>query len=265
MNTRPPETSPFDDRLERYIDGLMTAEEAARFEAETATDDHVQSQLAAHRRMCGSLKAYATLPGATASSQPAGPPLLVTSRRRRTLLQWVKFAAVAASVALPIAAAVWLIAPRPRAAEFRPLTSEQYQQKNKELILREYRSQIASGFKPKEVCTTDEAFVAWTTKALGHGLRPSHAAPTPARTEPVLAGWSRGDIFSSYTGLLLASVDGLPVMVAMDKSPPERMVPLDDAAGTPRMFRRNVNGVWLIEVTPLAEARVITGIEAATP
>ncbi len=262
MSTQPPEQPFVDDRLERYLDGLMPAEEAARFEGELAADSALRDQVVAHRRMCGALKAYAAAPGA-AALDGSSLPIAHAPARRRTPMQWVKFVAVAASIALPLGAAVWYVAPRPRPTEFKPLTSEQYQQKNRELILREYRAQVASGFKPKEVCTTDEAFVAWTTKALGHGLRPAHRAATPGRAEPVLAGWSRGDIFSAYTGLLLASVDGQPVMVVMDQAPPERMVPPDDASGTPRLFRRNVNGVWLIEVTPLAEPRVITGIEAA--
>ncbi|MDP1661288.1 MAG: hypothetical protein Q8L55_05175 [Phycisphaerales bacterium] len=264
MSTQPPEQPSIDDRLERYLDGLMSAEDAARFEAEIAANSVLQGQVAAHRRMCGALMGYAAAPGA-ATLDEAPRPIALATAHRRTPMQWVKFAAIAASIALPVAVAVWYFAPRPQPAEFRPLTSQQYQQKNRELILREYRAQVASGFKPKEVCTTDEAFVAWTTKALGHGLRPSHGVAVPGRSEPVLAGWSRGDIFSSYTGLLLASVDGQPVMVVMDKAPPERMVPAEDASGTPRLFRRKVNGVWLIEVTPLAEARVITGIEAAAP
>jgi hypothetical protein len=247
--TPPP---PYDDRVERYLDGLMSEQELAGFEAETAGDAAVQGQIAAHRRMVAVLGALAAAP---AGNDPLPAPLPMSVRPR---MRWLRVATAAAVVALPAAAAIWYFAMQPGTSTARPLTSEQYQQRHRDLMVAEYKSQVASGFKPAEVCNTDEQFVKWTAEKFSHGLKPVHAAP-----EPVLAGWSHATIFSAYSGLLLASVDGKPVLVVMDTAPPERMVPKDGAAGDLHIFQRRVNDVWMVEVTPLTEARVITRIEAA--
>lgn len=267
MSTRPhdPSAPAGEERLEYYLDGLLTGENKAAFEAQIAADPRLKGEVEAHQRMCAglrSLTAVGQAPAVSSTLKLAGESAPNAKHSRR----WVRIAAIAACIGIPAAAGVfWVLAPKPaEPVKFAPLTSEQYQQKHRDLMLAEYKSQVASGFKPKEVCNTDEQFVDWTTKKLGHGLRPVHGAKPGDPAEPVLAGWSVGNTFSAYTGLLLAQVDGKPVMVVMDEAPPERMVPKDDATGMPRMFRRNVNGVWMIEITPLDQPRVITRIEAAS-
>lgn len=261
MSTRPFDQplTPIQERLECYLDGLLTGDDKAAFEAEVAGNAELQAQIEAHRGLCTKLNAFASLSPSAPRTLPFASPAARKPRR------WLKVAAIAACVGIPAAGAIfWYLAPPPvQPIKFTPLTSEQYQQKHRDLMLAEYKAQVASGFKPKEVCNTDEQFVDWTTKKLGHGLKPVHTSNPGDPAEPVLAGWSVGTTFSAYTGLLLAHVDGKPVMVVMDQAPPERMVPKDDPTGMPRMFRRNVNGVWMIEITPLDQPRVISRIEAA--
>lgn len=261
MSTRPFDqpASPIEERLECYLDGLLTGDDKAVFEAELAGNAELQAQVEAHRRLCTRLRSFASI------NDSAPRTLPFTSSADRKPRSWLKVAVIAACIGIPAAAAVfWYLAPPPvQPIKFTPLTSAEYQRKHRDLMLAEYASQVASGFKPKEVCNTDEQFVDWTTKKLGHGLKPVHGSKPGDPAEPVLAGWSVGTTFSAYTGLLLAQVDGKPVMVVMDEAPPERMVPSDDPTGMPRLFRRNVNGVWMIEITPLDQPRVITRIEAA--
>lgn len=273
MNQDPTDTTlnpitPDEQRLERYLDGLMSPDEKAAFEAESAALPAVAAQIAAHRRLASVLGQMYDSTGhpATADAETALPaPLPMTPRAGATPhspRRLVRLAAIAAAVALPVAAAVWFMVPGEETHVLKPMTTAEYQKKNLDAMTAEYKAQVASGFKPKEICTTDEQFAQWTTQTFGRPLKPVHpAAGSGAPPEPQLAGWSKATIFSSYTGILLAHVDGQPVMVVMDNAPADRMVPLEDAASTPRIFRRKVNEVWLIEVTPLDKPRVITNIE----
>lgn len=262
FDTPPPALTPQQERLERYLDGVMNADERAAFEGELTADAGLRAQVETHRRVCRALHALAEPPR---EALPTGPLRFAEPAPPARSHRWVKVGAVAASIGLPLAAAIWYFAPRPRPARYEPPSSETYQARHRALILDEYRKQLAAGFRPSEVCTTDAEFVEWTTRSLGRGLKPLHKGTSEGTAEPQLAGWSRSTTFSAYTGLLLASVDGKPVMVVMDQAPPDRMVPEEDAVGSPRLFRRKVGGVWLIEVTPLDRPRVITMIEPATP
>lgn len=262
--TAPAPLPPEAERLERYLDGLMEAGERAEFERAASGDPNIQAQIDAHRRLGAALGQLYHTGAAAVGPLPFTHPAHAggTGAPRRLL----RIAAVAAALALPVCAAVYFLVPRQQAASIDPKawTSEAFQKRNKEAIVAEYKRQVASGFKPAEVCTTDAQFREWTQKAFGRALTPTRTTPgTSAPAEPVLAGWSRATMFSSYSGLLLAHVDGKPVMVVMDPAPPDRMVPPDDASGSPRVFRRKVNDVWLIEVTPLDGPRVISGIEPA--
>ena len=277
MNNQPPSQLPSgdlpagaataDDRLERYLDGLMSPDEQAAFETQSAAQPAVAAQIAAHRRLTavlGQMYDTSSLPATHAKTAP--PPPAPLPMRAFTPRRLIRLAAIAAAIALPVAAAVWYLAPSGHPQEFKPLTTAEYQQRNRDAMVAEYKSQVASGFKPTEVCTTDEQFAQWTTTAFGHGLKPTHPGPGGAAdgpAEPVFAGWSKGKVFSAYSGLLLAHVDGKPVMVVMDHAPVDRMIPKDDATSNPRIFSRKVNGVWMVEVTPLDQPRVITRIEAA--
>lgn len=266
-NPASPPASLQDDPLERYLDGLMPAAEQAAFEAQIAADPALSAEVTAHRRLAGALGQMFDIKNlpATADALPAPLPLHAARPHNSRLL---RTAAVAAAIVLPLcAAAYYFMLPKaPTPVVLNPPTTEELQKRNRDYMVAEYARQVASGFKPKEVCTTDEQFAKWTKEAFGHTLTPTHPAPgSGAPAEAVLAGWSKGTAFSSYSGLLLAHVDGKPVMVVMDNAPPDRMVPEDDATSNPRIFRRKVNEVWMIEITPLDKPRVITNIEAGPP
>ena len=256
--------SPADERLERYLDGLMSPAERAEFEATSAANPAVAAQIDAHRQLTATLgKHYDTSTQLTSDGAVAAPiPFPARGHSPRKL---AKVASIAAAVLVPLCVAAYVFM-APKAGQpvvIKPTTSEEYQKRHRDYMVAEYAKQVKSGFKPREVCTTDEQFAKWTKDTFGYALVPSHPAPgSGAPAEPVLAGWSKGTVFSSYSGLLLAHVDGQPVMVVMDNAPPDRMVPQEDPTSNPRIFRRKVNEVWMIEITPLDKPRVITNIEA---
>ncbi|HZW05691.1 MAG TPA: hypothetical protein VFF65_01100 [Phycisphaerales bacterium] len=259
MSTQyPPRASlePVEDRLERYLDGLMAADEKAAFEAEAAASPALTAEIGAHRRLCAALERLASPAQPTLALVGAAPASAPGASVRR----WVKLAGIAAAIALCVSGAVWLSSRSPMPSAPRALSDRDWQAKTRGLLLKQYEAEVAAGFVPAEVCTTDEQFAKWTRDRFDVALKPVHGGPKP---EPVLAGWSRAEIFSAYTGVLLARVDGRPVIVTMDNAP-DRSIPPDDAAGSPRVFRRKVGGVWMLEVTPLDEPRVITRIEPAS-
>ncbi|HYD00483.1 MAG TPA: hypothetical protein VEB22_04595 [Phycisphaerales bacterium] len=265
MSTQPPlphhprtSPDPIDDRLERYLDGLMPADERTAFEAEAAASPALAAEITVHRRVCAALALLASplQPGAPRlADEHATPPAARAARR------WTGLVGVAAAIALCAFGAVWYLSRPPSALEPRVSSDREWQEKTQRRLVEQYEAQVAAGFVPAEVCTTDEQFAEWTRRRFEVALKPVHGGPKP---EPVLAGWSRAEIFSAYTGVLLARVDGQPVIVTMDNAP-DRSIPSDAAAGPLRVFRRKVAGLWLLEVTPLTEPRVITRIEPATP
>ncbi|MFT3684208.1 MAG: hypothetical protein QM783_04650 [Phycisphaerales bacterium] len=255
-----PPLPPEQERLERYLDGLMDAAERAAFEAEIKSDAAAQLQITAHRRLAAALgELYDTTPAT--SLQGLKFPAAATAGLARSRL--LRIAGIAAAVAVVVGGAIYFLTPQPHVPEPKFATDTELQTRNRNVIVKEYQAQVASGFVPKEVCTTDKQFQEWTQKAFGQSLTPTHlASGSTGPAEPVLAGWSRATIFSGYSGLLLAHVDGKPVMVVMDHAP-DRMVPKDDATSSPRVFQRKVGDVWLIEITPLDTPRVVTMIENA--
>jgi hypothetical protein len=118
-----------------------------------------------------------------------------------------------------------------------------------------YHSEVAAGFVPREVCTDAAQFAGWTKEHYGQALYP---APEAARAGVTLVGWSYGVAVTNYSGVLLARVDGTPVVVVVDKSGSEGLLRLAAPGDASlRSFRRRIGDLVLYEVTPLPEARVL--------
>jgi len=120
-----------------------------------------------------------------------------------------------------------------------------------------YQSIVHGGFRPYEVCTDDEEFARYTKKYLGKAL--------VVKSFPGLAlvGWdNRHNVLSIETDSLLATVDGVQVVVFMDREENARSLPRRGEGLN--VFKRTVAGVVLVEVTPLKEAKVLPGFEETT-
>lgn len=216
-------------RVSRGLDAPAGSPERMELDAACAADPAVAAERAEQERIDAALRAHYTPPSAA-------------NGRARTLR--TALAGLAAMVAIGFA--VWTIVP-PRAPVAPPMT-----------LASVYTAQIAGGFVPLEVCTDDVQFAQWTRRAVGQPLRP---AGLDAGVE--LIGWSYAYLPQRRAGVLLARVDGTPVVVVVARGDVSGDEPFAAATPDVRVFRRTVAGVTLFEVTPGNRSRVIEHLEEA--
>ncbi|MBL8875744.1 MAG: hypothetical protein JNM86_08115 [Phycisphaerae bacterium] len=238
------------EAIDRYLDGLMSGTERAAFEQAIGGSEALQEAIALQNRLDASLRSEFGAPPA-----PAG---LLTREEARAFSEkkqstgWSRerrmFLALAALVALvaSIQGFFWLSASS-NSAE-RPSLAHIYQ------------GLVDHGFRPSEECTTNEKFAGWMKAKFGVAL-----ALKEVRPDVQLVGWSSSTAISNYTGLLLATVDGQPVMVAIDTVArqnewgfPCRRQPGEDAAVN--FFSAEIDGIAVYEVTPLDKPRIIDNL-----
>lgn len=225
MSTNP-QSNPNDDRLDRYLDGLMSPVERADFEKEAATNPALLREIAAQATIDANLRAL---------FNPAHTNQTLTQTTPKPFFRKPLFISAAAAALLFIASVFFLARPNPLAAT--------------------YLAQHASGFQPAIVCTTDDAFATWTGSVMGQPLVPVNL---PASVQ--LLGWTRTNTFSSYTGLLLARVNNQEVLVVMDRTPAADNATLRSSNGL-HFFKHQVAAVRLIEITPLDHPTIINTLQ----
>lgn len=229
MSINPPTHIPNDDRLDRYLDGLMNPTERADFEKQAATNPALLKEIATQATIDANLRALFN-PSHTNSTTPI--PTQVTPK---PFFQKPILISAAAAALLLLASIFFLTRPNPLAAT--------------------YLAQHASGFQPAIVCTTDDAFASWTGSVMGQSLVPVNL---PASVQ--LLGWTRTNTFSSYTGLLLARVNNQEVLVVMDRTPAADSATLRSSNGL-HFFKHQVAAVRLIEITPLDHPTIINTLQ----
>lgn len=117
-----------------------------------------------------------------------------------------------------------------------------------------YQNEVSAGMRPYEVCTTPEAFATYTKDRLGTAL---NVQPLPGLT---LIGWNYGQrVFSDQTVSLLATYEGKPVVILMDKAKCGRptSAPTELAESS-----RVVGGVLLHELRPQGTPSVLDQFSA---
>jgi hypothetical protein len=224
-----------DPRVDLYLDGELTGPALAEFERELTTNQLLRSEVEYLRGVDALVRAQYAVP-----EQSLARAGRITPRR-----SWTRWGAgIAAALAIGVGA--WL-ALKPSVPAW------------KGDLLALYASEQRKGFVPAEVCTTPEAFAAWTKQMLGAELRPESSTPGIE-----FVGWSTSRTFSNYTGVLLAKADGQRVIVTMDTHGPDaapKVLARDSATGL-RVFTRRAGDVTMCEITPLDEPRVIGAISS---
>lgn len=218
------------DRIDEYLDGMLEGDDLARFERLLGEDPSLRNEVEIQRRIDESIRRTHT-PG-EASPAPA-------KRTPRVL----RIAAVVALVAL----SVWFIA-----RQIAPSGQPDYTG-----AVGEYRRQIDNGFRPRVVCDTDEAFIAYMTNEYG--------VPARANEDPGVRvlGWDYSwRVLGTNSGVLLAEVEGEPVVVHIDRAENDKK--LKGGRGL-SLFKRDLAGLVLYEVTPLDTPRVLPLIEPVGP
>lgn len=241
-----------DDReqqLERYLDGELTGQERRDLEKELRRSPELRAALALQRRIDGALRDVfaegAPAPAVAGSIGAAG-------------LSWRRLALYAAAVLIVAAVGVWVRTAIHQRQTFNPINSPH----------RIYTQLVERGFEPEFVCEPGPAFIAAVEERFGKGLNIAEAPGVD------VIGWAydtnrptdaySGQILSDELLILMAYVEGDPVIVLMDRREADTRPRLDtERAGELRQFRRQVNGFVLYEITPHPRARLLPGFEAA--
>lgn len=249
---------PFDaDALDRYLDGSMAESEHAAFEATIAGSAALREEVALQRQMDAALR--------TAFAAPQIAPIagILTREEARAFspkkarVGWSRerrmFLALAAVLALVFSIQGYFWLSGGSSTEERPSLASIYQQL------------VDHKFRPTEECTSNEKFAGWMKSRFGVAL-----APKEDRPDVQLVGWSSSTAISNYTGLLLAKVDGKPVVVAIDSVDrqrdwgfPCRRQPGDDAEVN--FFSAEIDGIAVYEITPLDHPRIIDNLAVFKP
>lgn len=234
--------------LDAYVDGMLSGEDAAAFEARMREDASLRAALESQRAVEASLRSAFAVPAGVESL--AAPALdrasLAGASGGKGIFARIGWMRVAALIAIVSLGGV-VIAMRQWAKTAYPVESP----------IVAYQSIVHGGFRPYEVCTDDEEFARYTKKYLGKALI--------VKSFPGLAliGWdNRHNVMSIETDSLLATVDGVQVVVFMDREENARSLPRRGEGLN--VFKRTVAGIVLVEVTPLKEAKVLPGFEETT-
>ncbi len=263
MSERP--AHPEDPRLEPYLDDQLEDAERAAFERDVADQPELRGAVNLQRRIDAALgrlydppdaqrvaaelarsngrasasgahadrttDANAASPGASTNDSPPRP-------FRSRAVMWRLAAMITLAAVGVVAIRLWL-APPPLATDPYPISE------TPRPMTEVYHAEVAAGFEPQWVCETDEEFAGWYRKQVG---RPLTLAALPSGVRA--AGLSIDNVFSRRTIYLLAEVEGAPVIVFADRVENDETprVPPDSDL---RLFRRQLGGVVLYELTPL--------------
>lgn len=257
--------------IEAYLDGVLAPSEAAAFEREAAASPTLRHELD-RARLCQTRvdSVLSRRFGVAAMAQVARPlnvpgdsleirPKKPTGPRPTAAARSVNRSQIAMAAAAVVMLAVGgtLI--------YKDVTHDDFADTGggrdaHVSPVRAYRSAVESGFVPTEVCTTPDAFAAWTKARFGATLRPRPDAAGSVR----FAGWSYARVVTEYSGVLLARVNDAQVVLVLDRVEDEKEPAhkCDRNAEGLSMFRTVVGKFVVYEVTPLATPVVTQSLEA---
>ncbi|MCX5688905.1 MAG: hypothetical protein NTV94_03805 [Planctomycetota bacterium] len=239
-----------------YLDGLMTAEQAALFERELANNPALSAEVDLQRRIDQSIARQYSYPANSDTSLPEPKPIPF---RPKAGPNWIRTGALGA-VAACVTIACWMINP----FEPAPVVVPQARLSACDV----YTQLEMANWVPSFKCKSDDEFVAAVAKRLGSGML------IPLSTVGVtLDGWGYADGYvgsplSKDTMYLLTHVGDQRVLVLMDLK--KNDAPITKGACCTKVFRREVGPFVLYEITPNTEAKaidaaVIPGEPAQTP
>lgn len=240
---------PDGDAIDRYLDDAMPVAERVEFEKQIAESESIRSQIELQRRVDASLNAgFGAPPIAALLTREEAQAFAPKSRKTGWSREYKMFGALAALLAIAVSIQAYLWLSSAGNAPERPTLAETY------------FKLVDHKFQPTVECTTRDKFAEWMQARYGVAL-----APKEERADVKLLGWSYSRAISNYTGLLLATVEGKPVVVAFDTLDrqsewgyPCRRQPNDK--GGLNFFSAQIDGIAVYEITPLDQPRIIDNL-----
>jgi hypothetical protein len=245
--TNPPPELPEEALLEAYLDDALVPSARAAFEARLTAEPRLAAALSLQRQINESLSRSFVAPGAETLRISSAGATRPGAASRPATPRWMYWAVSGLAAAVAVIG-LNLLAPdlfgRGHATRVYPIAY------TSPAAL--YQSTVAAGFKPEEVCTTDDQFKNWVQTKYGEPLVP---ASHPDGIQYV--GWSYAKATSLYTGVLLAKVDNQPVLVLLDTTASQQHTP--QAKDMPRglhLYPATIGSLTLYEISPLPEPRI---------
>jgi hypothetical protein len=232
----------YEESLDAYVAGRLAPDQQAAFEKRLSEDASLRAEVELRRKVRASLARLFPYP-----EQAGAASVRDTATLRFSVRRVLRIAGIAAATVM-LAAAGYIahLLLRPVGPKIRSPESlyTQYEQ---------------AGWKPAWVCHTDQEFVDAVARFLGaRGTGILISLQTPGIE---VLGWSFADQgrdgtpLSERTLALLTRVEGRPVLVLMDLLERDRTIRVRQR--DLHLYRREVDGFVLYEVSPLAEPRVI--------
>jgi hypothetical protein len=225
------------DEVERYVDGLMSADERAEFDRRMRDEAVLREEIELQRRVDDSLRRLFPVP--VEPPAPVGSEEVVP--QSRSARRWL-VPALAAAACLAWGAVIW---------QFVGGDSDEIA--SVERPLDEVGAEvIQAGFRPYWICDDDRRFAATFAARLG---RPLRLLPLPEDRK--MLGLSYLPSISRDTVAMLGTADGHEVIVFVDRLGADR--PLEQPAESTgwRWFRKQLDGLVMYELTPLSEPRFL--------
>jgi hypothetical protein len=248
----------FEQRIEAYLDGGLSAGDRAELERQLATDVEARAAVSRQHAIDDALRRQfqsVLLPRAMQDDRPStrSGPLTVPRRRSSPAIRAAQprlqpratFALAAALVFAVIGG--WLIW---HALAPSPPKQGPYDQAWRSLET-VYRDVIAAGFQPEWECRDEREFAESFATLYGQSLA---LAPMPEGSG--MLGLAYSHSLSPRTTCLLARVDEQPVLVFIDRAERDFAQSLSDSSGL-NQFRTQVGRLVIYELSPLAEPRVL--------
>lgn len=234
-----------DDRLEAWLDSRFAASSS-----EPAPDEDLHEGLALQRLINDSLRRSFEPPpppapeallralAQEAAKAPVAGSILPRSRTWRA-------AVIAASLALG-AFGIWRIV-----ETLSPEVVDPYAQPFR-TFAGVYEHELETGFEPAWVCENDRQFFQFVWPYFRRGIL---MQPPPEGT--VVAGLDVSNSLSEDTLYVLGQTQGHRLLVFIDTADHDRPEAVDEWAGAMNLFRRELDGFVLYELSPLAEPTLL--------
>lgn len=247
------EHTPYDPRLEAYLDEVMSEEERLAFEAELAVNPQLAVEVTLQSRLNASLvrlfpHVVVPVTHITAVERQLGPTLRIeTAASERPRWPWLVGIASAAAAALLVFALGEFNSESGRTAHFAPKPLTQI-----------FAKTVEEGFEPYYECKDEVRFAETFAHRQGVPLR---LAKLPVGT--MMKGLSYPGGLSRETTAMLGEVDGTNVMVFVDRAENDQAIAVQNSDPQLRVFREERAGLVFYEVTPLEMPRMTQYLQVA--
>lgn len=183
-------------------------------------------------------------------------PTRLARRGRSWSARWALLVAGSMAAAAAIVIGVLTVAPQ-RWLQSAPAGRGETMPSTPEAV---YARLVAGGFQPYWACADDAEFREFTAA--------EYATPFLFASAPSVEvlGWAyQTEVLGRRPGIILARVDGSPVVVLVDRTEHDRPMALSPESGL-ALHRRELSGIVLYEITPTSEPSVIPfAFEAGNP